>query len=104
MRGGGAHRSSLPRACRPLPERAHMAHGAQGRREIRHHPTSSCACTSTHVHVRVPGASSPDLRDVTRLTRVRPPRATEFTTQQRTWAGWWQEREIQHTCDMWWPK
>ena len=63
--------------------------------------TTPCACarTSTHVHVRVRGTSSPDSGDVTRLAPVRPSRAAEFTSQQRTWAGWWGEREIHHhTC------
>ena len=50
------------------------------------HTTPPCACarTSTHVHVRVCGTSSPDSRDVTRLAPVRPSRAAKFTSQQRT--------------------
>ena len=47
-----------------------------------HHP--ACARTSTHLHVRVRGTSSPDSRDVTRLAPVRPSRSAEFTSQQRT--------------------
>ena len=91
-----------PRCARTRQTRARLLQAA--RRCVRdvpfqsqpaHHPT--CARTSTHVHVRVPGTSSPDSRDVTCLARMRPPRATEFTTQQGTWVGWWGEKKIHHT-------
>ena len=45
-----------------------------------HHPR---AC----VRADLPARSRPDLRDVPRLARARPPRVTELTAQQRTWTG-----------------
>ena len=45
-----------------------------------HHPR---AC----VRADLPARSRPDLRDVPRLARARPPRLTELTAQQRTWTG-----------------
>ena len=38
----------------------------------------------TYIRARVVLGSRPDLRDVPRLARARPPRVTELTAQQRT--------------------
>ena len=71
---GGACRSSACRARAFLCPSARawpMARWEGGRSITTTTPlTSPCARTSTHVHVRVSGTSSPDLRDVTRLARV----------------------------------
>ena len=72
-----------PPRCARVSRRPPTTRDVPSRSQPAHHP--ACARTSTHVHVRVRGTSSPDSHDVTRLAPVRLSHATEFTSsQQRT--------------------
>ena len=84
-----ASRDVAQLACAASPrDRAHLgrppAEGGRAERRV--------TAMKTHVHAyiraRVVLGSRPDLRDVPRLARARPPRVTELTAQQRTWTRW----------------
>ena len=82
VRSGEARRLGVLRACTSLS--IHVRPGAGEANEAQgpttHITTRVRACGLTCV-------SRPDLRDVPRLARARPPCVTELTAQQRTWTG-----------------
>ena len=69
------------------------AYSGQPAQPALRHPASQPTSPLTTRHPRacvradLPVRSRPDLRDVPRLARARPPRVTELTAQQRTWTG-----------------
>ena len=80
-----ASRDVAQLACAASPrDRAHLGRPpAKGGRAERRF-TAMKTHVRTYICVRVVLGSRPDLRDVPRLARARPPRVTELTAQQRT--------------------
>ena len=97
----GACPCPFPDARVPAQVCARLSQAAHPRRSVPV-PARTPPRVRTHVNARAcarPRNEQPRLaysRDETRLALVRPSRATEFTSQQRTWAGWWGEREVHH--------
>ena len=80
-----ASRDVAQLACAASPrDRAHLgrppAKGGRAERRV----TAMKTHVRTYIRARVVLGSRPDLRDVPRLARARPPRVTELTAQQRT--------------------